>query len=212
MSKTLTVVLDLQNRHNSLRHQFLLERSVGLLMDRSLPWFERKFDFSFPTELYPNLCARLRGTPARLDEIVSASSRGQLIAKRDAGWSAQEHAGHLLDLEALWAARVEDFATRKTELATADLNNRKTHEANHNATAADEILKKFRASRSGMMRLIEAMDPALFGSTSLHPRLKQPMRMVDHLYFVAEHDDHHLARIFELLQGGDGRDEAELKP
>jgi hypothetical protein len=25
------------------------------------------------------------------------------------------------------------------------------------------------------------------------------MRLVDHLYFVAEHDDHHLARIWELL-------------
>jgi hypothetical protein len=28
------------------------------------------------------------------------------------------------------------------------------------------------------------------------------MRLVDHLYFVAEHDDHHLARIWELLQTG----------
>jgi hypothetical protein len=27
-------------------------------------WFERKFEFSFPVELFPNLCARLRGTPA----------------------------------------------------------------------------------------------------------------------------------------------------
>ena len=33
----------------------------------------------------------------------------------------------------------------------------------------------------------------------LHPRLKQPMRLVDHLYFVAEHDDHHLAKIWEMI-------------
>jgi hypothetical protein len=26
------------------------------------------------------------------------------------------------------------------------------------------------------------------------------MRLVDHLYFVAEHDDHHLARIWELIR------------
>ena len=26
-------------------------------------WFERKFEFSFPVELCPNLLARLRGTP-----------------------------------------------------------------------------------------------------------------------------------------------------
>jgi hypothetical protein len=25
------------------------------------------------------------------------------------------------------------------------------------------------------------------------------MRLADHLYFVAEHDDHHLARIWELV-------------
>jgi len=25
------------------------------------------------------------------------------------------------------------------------------------------------------------------------------MRLVDHLYFVAEHDDHHLAKIWELI-------------
>jgi hypothetical protein len=34
----------------------------------------------------------------------------------------------------------------------------------------------------------------------LHPRLKQPMRLVDHLYFVAEHDDYHLARIWEMIE------------
>jgi hypothetical protein len=32
-----------------------------------------------------------------------------------------------------------------------------------------------------------------------HPRLKTPMRLIDHLYFVAEHDDHHHARIWELV-------------
>jgi hypothetical protein len=35
---------------------------------------------------------------------------------------------------------------------------------------------------------------------ALHPRLKTPMRIVDLAYFVAEHDDHHLARVRELMQ------------
>jgi hypothetical protein len=34
----------------------------------------------------------------------------------------------------------------------------------------------------------------------LHPRLNQPMRVVDLLFFVAEHDDYHLARISELIR------------
>src|SRR5258706_8489668 len=44
-------------------------------------WFERKFDFTFPVEQHPNLCARLRGTPARLEEIVRAADHDVLICK-----------------------------------------------------------------------------------------------------------------------------------
>jgi hypothetical protein len=33
----------------------------------------------------------------------------------------------------------------------------------------------------------------VFERTIPHPRLKTPMRLVDHLYFVAERDGHHLA-------------------
>jgi hypothetical protein len=33
---------------------------------------------------------------------------------------------------------------------------------------------------------------------ALHPRLKVNMRLVDMLYFQAEHDDYHLTRISEL--------------
>jgi hypothetical protein len=36
-------------------------------------WFERKFEFSFPVELLSKLCARLRGTPARLVMIEAVA-------------------------------------------------------------------------------------------------------------------------------------------
>ena len=110
-------------------------------------WFERKFDFSFPVELHPNLCIRLRGTPARLEELVRDCSREVLVRKREEKWSAQEHAGHLFDLELLWMARVEDFVLGHSELTVADLSNRKTHEANHNARSMGEILAGFRNAR-----------------------------------------------------------------
>src|SRR6476469_3684649 len=67
-------------------------------------WFERTFEFTFPVEQYLNLCIRLRGTPARLEEIVRGVPRDVLIHRAGDKWSAQEHAGHLLDLEPLWAA------------------------------------------------------------------------------------------------------------
>jgi uncharacterized damage-inducible protein DinB len=169
-------------------------------MSQPAQWFERKFDFSFPVEEYPNVCKRLRGTPAKLEAVLRDISRDRLILKPDGKWSAQEHAGHLLDLEPLWTARVNDFLTGEAALTVADLSNRKTSEANHNARELAEILAEFRKVRFGWLEETEKLQPAVPSRCLLHPRLKQPMRLVDHLYFVAEHDDHHLARIEELVR------------
>jgi len=162
-------------------------------------WFDRKFEFAFPVEQFPSLCVRLRGTPARLEEMLSGRRGNVLVRKPEGKWSAQEHAGHLLDLESLWAKRVEDFLSGKSELTAADLSNRKTDEADHNARPIAEILAAFRKERLQLVDRVGEIDPASGNRTILHPRLKQPMRLVDHLYFAAEHDDHHLARIWELF-------------
>ena len=162
-------------------------------------WFERKFEFTLPVEHYPNVCVRLRGTPARLEEIVRGVSHEVLVGKPGGKWSAQEHAGHLLDLEPLWMARVEDFLGDRETLTVADLSNRKTDEANHNARELKEILGEFRSARLLLVARVGNLQPTVFARSLVHPRLKQPMRLVDHLYFVAEHDDHHLAKIWELI-------------
>ena len=161
-------------------------------------WFERKFEFTFPEELFPNLCMRLRGTPTRLEELVRGIPHETLIRKPDEKWSIQEHAGHLLNLEDLWNARVEDFVTGSKQLTAADLSNRKTDEANYNASDGQQILKQFRTKRMQLLQRLETIDPNALSHTLLHPRLQQPMRLVDHLVFVAEHDDHHLVRMWEL--------------
>ena len=163
-------------------------------------WFERKFEFTFPVELLPNLSARLRGTPARLEETLRGRSHEILIGKPKEKWSAQEHAGHLLDLEPLWLARLGDYMAARDQLTAADLTNRKTHEANHNARPLEQILSEFRSARQKLLKRVEELDAALFAQAITHPRLKTPMRLVDHLYFAAEHDDHHLAIIWELFK------------
>jgi len=162
-------------------------------------WFDRQFDFAFPPEQHANLCVRLRGTPARLEETIRGYAHDILVYKPHEKWSAQEHAGHLLDLEPLWMKRVEDFLSGGTELTAADLKNRKTHEANHNAHPIGQILAHFRTARTQLVHRVETIEPGLLSRTMLHPRLKKPMRVVDHLYFAAEHDDHHLAHIWELI-------------
>ena len=74
-------------------------------------WFERSFDFSFPVELYPNLCVRLRGTPARLEQIVRGQSPERLRKKPTQKWSAQEQSG----VAAASAEAISQLAERNRE-------------------------------------------------------------------------------------------------
>ncbi len=168
-------------------------------------WFERKFKFDFPVEFYPNICIRLRGLPARVEELTRGLNREQLIQKPDGKWSIQEQVGHLLDLEPLFHTRLEDYKRGADTLAAADLTNRKTHEAHHNDRTLHLMQLELRRARQEMMDKVEALAPADFARVAKHPRLNQPMRLVDLLYFIAEHDDHHLARIWEIRSSLSGR-------
>jgi uncharacterized damage-inducible protein DinB len=165
-----------------------------------IPWFKREFSFDIPAGMFPNVLERLRGTPARLEERLAGLPFRILTRREGDTWSIQENAGHLLDLEPLWADRVEDFAQGKERLRTADLTNRRTHEARHNESPLEKILSSFRAARASFVGSLEGLDEAIRARTALHPRLNNPMRVIDHAFFVAEHDDHHLARISELMR------------
>src|SRR6516164_5555112 len=113
-------------------------------MVNRLPWFERGFPTGLPAHLLPVIVERLRGTSARLADRL-AGVPGAVLTRRGGGaWSIQENVGHLLDLEPLWRQRVGDLARRRGEFAEADLTNRRTHEANHNAVPLDGLLTAFR--------------------------------------------------------------------
>jgi hypothetical protein len=165
------------------------------------PWFERAFPFPVDPASAPEILARLRGTPARLDELLRDPDVNALIAKPDGAWSAQENVGHLWDLEPLWLGRLEDFLSGADELRTADLRNRKTYEALHNKASPRALLIEFRKARTTFVARLESLNENDWKRAARHPRLQQPMTVTDHAFFVAEHDDNHLARIAELLTG-----------
>jgi hypothetical protein len=100
----------------------------------------------------------------------------------------------------LWYGRVEDFLSGKEALRAADLRNTRTHEAEHNKKTIDKLLGQFSSARNKLIDKVKDIDEAAAALTALHPRLRTPMRQVDHLFFVAEHDDHHLAKIREMLR------------
>ena len=167
-------------------------------------WFDRDFTFKPQQNLLPSILERLMGTPVRLEEKLAGIAADLQAQRVDATWSIKENAGHLTDLEPLWQGRIEDVLTGKTELRPTDLQNGGTFLANHNATPTHELLAAFRQARAHTVRQLAALDEADAFKSALHPRLKTPMRVLDLALFVAEHDDHHLARINELVRLGRG--------
>ncbi len=163
-------------------------------------WFDRVFSLGFPTEAFPDILERLRGTAPRLEDRVRGLDAAALTDQRGGSWSIQENVGHLLDLEPLWAGRLDDLLAAEDGLRPADLENNRTHQANHNANVMGELLGRFRGERGDFVARLEALSEDDLKRTALHPRLQEPMTAVDLAFFVAEHDDHHLARITEILR------------
>jgi hypothetical protein len=163
-----------------------------------IKWTERRFDFNFPAGIYPEMIERVRGTPARLEELLNGLSPDTLTSQVDGRWSMQENAGHLLDLESLVSQRLDEYLAGNSALHAADMSNRKTYEASHNDVAVNSILTAFRSARHELVERLDSLDDEIFARSALHPRLNVQMRLVDMLFFQAEHDDYHLARISEL--------------
>lgn len=161
-------------------------------------WFDRKFELGLEPDAAQELLERLRRTPERLADAVRGLPPEVLTRKPEGKWSIQENAGHLVDLEPLWDQRLDDYDTGATDLHPADLENRKTHEAAHNDRPISEILAEFSAVRGRIVDRLASLTPTELSRTALHPRLRQPMSVVDLCFFVAEHDDHHLRTIEEL--------------
>lgn len=165
------------------------------------PWIERKFTFDFPPEKWPDLLERVRGTPARIEERVRDLPEPILTRRfNDQGWSIKQNIGHLIDLGYLAKRRIEQILASETVLIAADMTNAATNQADHNAKPIGELLRTFRGDRAALVAQFEALRASDWSRSGIHPRLKQPIRIVDIACFDAEHDDYHLGRIGELIR------------
>jgi hypothetical protein len=158
-------------------------------------WFEKQFVFYYPVGALPALLERLRGTPVRLESLVSRFPREILTRRLGDEWSIQEHVGHLYDLEELHDGRLDDYDAGLETLRAADVTNAKTYQADHNSRNLGDLLEVFRETRMKFVARFEEMTAEEAARSATHPRLNKPMRVVDLAHFTADHDDHHLASI-----------------
>ena len=161
-------------------------------------WIDRKFDFVLPARMFPLTVERVRGGPARVEDIVRGLSNYTLTAKNGDAWSIQEQIGHLVDLEYLWLRRFEEIVAGISPLTAWEETNRATYEARYNEKNLETILKNLRAERLKFVQRLDEVSDEQIEKRGLHPRLQTQIRLIDLAYLVAEHDDHHLADITRL--------------
>jgi hypothetical protein len=163
-------------------------------------WFDKKFQFDLTLDKYSSLLKKLMETPHTISHLVSSIDETALIKKVDYRWSIKENVGHLIDLEDIHDGRIDDFIAGKEILRPADLNNQKTNEANYNSKNINDLTNQFKHVRENFVNRMKNLDVKILSSSSIHPRLKQPMRPIDMAQFVLEHDEHHIQTIKELIR------------
>jgi uncharacterized damage-inducible protein DinB len=168
-------------------------------MERT-PWIQRKFNLDLPPGWIYNVADRLAGTPARIASMVKDIHDSKLSEKQAGQWSAKEHIGHLIDLEELHQQRIKDFIDRRDTLSAADMQNKKTYAAGHNSQDLSLLMRYFEAGRKHFVKSLLSLDDETLEFSAMHPRLQCPMRPADMAFFVAEHDDHHLATMRIILK------------
>ena len=164
-----------------------------------MKWFERSWSFDLPIEAFAELRDRLASTSARMAELVAGATDDQLRWHDPDAWSAKRHLGHLDDLHALDDVRLQEFLSGAERLTPADPKNRLTWETDHDGVPVETIISLFRAHRDPLVERMGRLTDAEIAATSIHPRLGRPLRLIDWAYFVAEHDDHHLAAAKQAL-------------
>lgn len=159
------------------------------------PWFDRLFPPVEDNGLLPGILERLEGTAPRLRSLLVGVERASPV---DTGWSVAQEVGHLIDLEPLWLRRVHDIMQGQPVLTVADLSNRATHDGDHDQWPVAQLLERFERARRALVTALRGASDVDLERSARHPRLGTPMRLIDLAHFVAEHDDHHLARLREL--------------
>jgi hypothetical protein len=142
----------------------------------------------------------LISTPSRLRQLVEGITENELTRKPAPGrWSVVEILAHLADCEVVAGWRLRSIlATSGTTLQPFD-QDRWAEVFKYDETPSGESLNLFEASRSGNLRLLRSVDPALLDNFGMHE--ERGRESVAHLIRLnAGHDLNHLRQIEGLLR------------
>jgi hypothetical protein len=161
-----------------------------------LKWLDRQFASGLPVGMLPFFLERLEGTIARLEHKTAEISEENLSEKVNGKWSVKQNIGHLAEMDEISIKRVDEIITGVTPMssAIAELKH------DYNVLPIYEVLKFFKERRTLKLKKFKSLNENDLQRSSLHPRLKVIMNPVDLASFTADHDDHHLVTINNLLK------------
>lgn len=162
---------------------------------QKLQWFERKFTFGMPVGMLPFYLERLKGTAARIEEKVKSISDDVLSNKLDGKWSVKQNIGHLAEVDEIALKRIDEMIKGISPMSPAVFEPKQ----DYNKQSVRDVLTFFRMNRVKNLYRYQQLSEEELSKASLHPRLKVMMTPVDLALFDAEHDDHHLVRIGEII-------------
>ena len=163
---------------------------------KKLLWFERQFTFGCPAAMLPFYLERLEGTIIRLEEKVKGFPEEILSTKLNTKWSVKQNIGHLAEVDQIASRRIDEILGGVSPLSPAVFE----PGGDYNRQPVDQVIAFFSDHRKNNLVKYRSLMESDLQKSSLHPRLKLQVTPVDLAWFDAEHDDHHLVTINELLK------------
>jgi uncharacterized damage-inducible protein DinB len=163
---------------------------------KKMEWFERQFTFGLPAGMLPFYLERLGGTLARIEKKTTGIKEDILSHKLNGKWSVKENIAHLAEVDEIALKRIDEMKQGVSPMSPAMIQPGR----DYNAQSIDEVIRFFKTNRDKNLQKYKSLDDEDLNKSSLHPRLKILMTPVDLAWFDAEHDDHHLERVNEILK------------
>jgi len=160
----------------------------------SLRWFDRKMTFGLPKEMLPFYLERLEGTAVRIEAKVRNLSNEQLSLRPDGKWSIKQHIGHLAEVDQIANKRILEMRQGLEVMSPAVFEPQ-----DYNPWPIEKVVSFFRTTRNSNVETYRNIPENELLKSSRHPRLGVQMSPVDLAWFDAEHDDHHLVKINEII-------------
>lgn len=171
-------------------------------MKRLLGFQEMFFASGLNPDEAPFIIERLRGTPLRVRHIVESAPTERVVFQPKDEWSIPEHLNHLTAVDVEFTGRIRQYLERAETMEVGPAGDIPADTEDELTRApVPELLSAFDRARSDLLELLEGLDEDAFTHAIYFPYLNREVSLVDKLFFIAQHDDSHVAWLWRLSQG-----------